>query len=117
MLPTYDAQAVYVVPAIKQANLSSKVKVVSSDNVKSTFDWVAKSDVQVFDVGPPDHWIGWAGMDNVVRGILGKPAIKNEHIPLRVFLPSNLKGVNTANEDSLYGARFRTKYKALWSIG
>jgi ribose transport system substrate-binding protein len=116
VLPTYDAQAVYVVPAIKQANLANKVKVVSSDNVSSNLDWVAKSEVQVFDVGPPDHWIGWAGMDNVVRGILGKPAVKNAHIPLRVFLPSNLKGVDTSNEDALYGAKFRDNYKKLWGI-
>ena len=86
------------------------------DNVSSNLDWVAKSAVQVFDVGPPDHWIGWAGMDNVVRGILGKPVVKNEHIPLRVFLPSNLKGVDTSNEDALYGAKFRDNYMKLWGI-
>jgi ribose transport system substrate-binding protein len=116
VLPTYDAQALYVVPAIKSAGMAKKVKVVSSDAVKANLDFVAKGDVQVFDVGPPDIWIGWAAVDSALRGMLGQDAVE-ENVPLRVFVEENLQGVDTGDQDALVGSEYRDGYKQLWGVG
>jgi len=115
VLPTYDAQALYIVPAIKQAGLASKVKVVSSDAVKSNLDWTAKSDVQVADVGEPDQWAGWASVDMIARAMLHMPRVQ-PGIPLRMFDATNLKGLDTGNADQLFGGSYVRQYKTLWGL-
>ena len=86
VLPTYDAQAIYVVAAIKQAGLQNKVKVISSDAVTSNLDWTKVGNVQIADVGEPDVWTGWAAVDEMARGMLGKSAV-DEGIPLPISTP------------------------------
>jgi ribose transport system substrate-binding protein len=115
VLPTYDAQALYIVPAIKQAGLADKVKVVSSDAVKSNLDWTAKSDVQTADVGEPDQWAGWASVDMIARAMLHMPRVE-PGIPLRMFDATNLKGVNTGDASQLFGGSYITQYKKLWGM-
>lgn len=115
VLPTYDAQALYIVPAIKQAGLQNKVKVIGSDAVSSNLDWTKKSYIQVADVGEPDIWTGWSAVDEMARGMLKMPAV-DEGIPLRMFDASNLKGLNTADENQLFGGSFRTFYAKLWGL-
>lgn len=116
VLPTYDAQALYIVPAIKQAGLAKKVKVVSSDAVTSNLQWTAKSDVQIADVGEPDQWAGWASVDMIARAMLGMPRV-DPGIPLRMFDATNLKGVNTADANQLFGGSYVKQYKTLWGMG
>jgi ribose transport system substrate-binding protein len=116
VLPTYDAQALYIVPAIKQAGLAGKVKVVSSDAVKSNLDWTAKSDVQIADVGEPDQWAGWASVDMIARAMLHMPRVQ-PGIPLRMFDATNLKNVNTGDADQLFGGSYVAQYKRLWGLG
>jgi ribose transport system substrate-binding protein len=115
VLPTYDAQALYVVPAIKQAGLQSRVKVVSSDAVPSNLDWVRQGNVEIADIGEPDVWTGWAAVDEMARAMLHMAPV-NEQIPLRFFVPSNLQGVSSSNEDQLWGGSFRAQYEKLWHL-
>jgi ribose transport system substrate-binding protein len=115
VLPTYDAQALYIVPAIKQAGLADKVKVVSSDAVTSNLNWTKKSDVQVADIGEPDQWAGWASVDMIARAMLGQKRV-DPAIPLRMFDATNLKGVNTANANQLFGGSYVKQYKTLWGM-
>lgn len=114
VLPTYDAQAIYVVPAIKAANLSSPVEVVGSDAVSSNLDWIRQGNVQVADVGEPDVWAGWAAVDQVARAMLGLPTVEEE-IPLRLFVASNLKDVSN-DENALFGGDFVAQYRKLWGL-
>lgn len=115
VLPTYDAQAIYVVPGIKSAGLAHKVKVVGSDAVAANLDLVAKNDVQVADVGEPDVWSGWAGVDMLGRALAGQSPVE-PNIPLRLFDSSNLAGVNTKDSNALFGASFRDAYKKVWGL-
>ena len=115
VLPTYDAQAIYIVPAIKQAGLQSRVSVVGSDAVSSNLEWTAQNDVQIADVGEPDIWTGWAAVDEIARAMLNMPNV-DENIPLRMFTADNLKGVDTKDEDALFGGHFRDEYWKLWGL-
>lgn len=115
VLPTYDAQAEYVVPAIVQAGLQNRVKVVSSDAVPLNLNWVKERHVEIADVGEPDVWAGWAAVDEIGRAMLGLPAVQ-EYLPLRMFVPSNLKGVNTSNENALWGGDYVHAFERLWGV-
>jgi ribose transport system substrate-binding protein len=114
VLPTYDAQAIYVVPAIKAANFSNPVEVIGSDAVPSNLDWTRQGNVQIADVGEPEVWLGWAALDSVARGMLGLPAV-DEQIPLRLFVGDNLKNVSN-DENDLFGGDFEAQYKKLWGL-
>jgi ribose transport system substrate-binding protein len=116
VLPTYDAQGLYVVPGIKSAGLAGKVKVVGSDAVSTNLDLVAKNDVQVADVGEPDVWSGWAGVDMMGRALAGQDRVSPD-IPLRMFDATNLAGADTKDTNALFGASFRDEYKKVWGLG
>jgi ribose transport system substrate-binding protein len=115
VLPTYDAQGLNILPAIKQAGLTDKVKVVGANAVPDNLDSVAKNDVQVADVGEPAFWSGWAAVDEIARAFTGGQPV-DENIPLRLFDSGNLGGVDTSDEDSLFGGSFRDEYKKLWGL-
>jgi ribose transport system substrate-binding protein len=114
VLPTYDAQAIYVVPAIKAANLDKPVNVIGSDAVTSNLDWIRHGNVQVADVGEPDVWAGWAAVDEIARAMLGLPSVEEE-IPLRLFVADNLKDVPD-DENALFGGDFVAQYRKLWGL-
>lgn len=115
VLPTYDAQGLYIVPGIKSAGLAKKVKVVGADAVASNLALVAKNDVQVADVGEPAAWSGWAAVDMMGRA-LSKAEPVDPKIPLRMFTAKNLKGVDTNDEAALFGDDFRVGYKKIWGL-
>ncbi len=114
VLPTYDAQAIYVVPAIKQANFDREISVIGSDAVPSNLDWIRQGNIQVADVGEPEVWAGYAALDQVARGMLGMPSV-DEQIPLRLFTAENLKGVSN-DENELFGGDYATEYTKLWGL-
>lgn len=114
ILPTYDAQGIYVVPAIKAANLDKPVQVIGSDAVTSNLDWIRNGNVQVADVGEPDVWAGWAAVDEIARAMLGLPSVE-EGIPLRLFTADNLKDVPN-DENALFGGDYVAQYRKLWGL-
>lgn len=115
VLPSYDAQALYIAPAIKQMGLAKTVHIVGSDAVPSNLAWVASNNVQIADVGEPDVWTGWAAVDEIARAMLHLKPV-NPNIPLRMFTSQNLKGVSASNENALFGGSFRANYLKLWGL-
>jgi ribose transport system substrate-binding protein len=115
VLPTYDAQAIYVVPGIKSAGKAGTVKVVGSDAVSANLGLVAKGDVQVADVGEPDTWSGWAGVDMMGRALAGQDPVE-PRIPLRLFDKANVAGLDTNDAGALFGSGFRDEYKKVWGL-
>jgi ribose transport system substrate-binding protein len=114
VLPTYDAQAIYIVPAIKSANFDRTIEVIGADAVPSNLDWIRQGNIQIADVGEPETWLGWAALDEVARGMLGMKPV-DEQIPLRLFTSENLKGVSN-DENELFGGDYEAQYKKLWGI-
>ena len=114
VLPTYDAQAIYVVPAIKSANFDRTIEVIGADAVPSNLDWIRQGHIQIADVGEPETRLGWAALDEVDRGMLGMKPV-DERIPLRLFTAQNLKGVSN-DENELFGGDYEAEYKKLWGM-
>jgi ribose transport system substrate-binding protein len=114
MFPAFDAQAVFVMPAIKQAGFAETVKVGSINAVKANLDLIVDEDVQLVDVGVPNAWLGWAAVDRMMRAMLGEQPATSE-VPIRLFDQENLQGVDTDNESELYpGVDFQAEYQQLW---
>ncbi|MFB2600255.1 sugar ABC transporter substrate-binding protein [Herbiconiux sp. P17] len=116
VLPTYDGQGLYIVAGIKTAGLADTVKVVGADAVSDNLDLITKGDVQVADVGSPDVWAGWAGVDMLGRALAGQEPV-TPNIPLRVFDADNLQGVDTTDTEALFGGSFRDDFKKVWGLG
>ncbi|MCB1488448.1 MAG: substrate-binding domain-containing protein [Bauldia sp.] len=114
VLPTYDAQGIYVVPAIKAANFSNPIEVIGADAVPSNLDWIREGNIQVGDVGEPSVWLGWAALDEVARGMLGMTAV-DEQIPLRLLVQENLKDISN-DENELFGGDYAAEYSKLWGL-
>lgn len=117
VFPAFDAQSVFVVPAIKQAGAGENVRLGSINAVKANLDLIKKEDVQVVDVGNPNAWLGWAAVDRMMRAMNGEPA-KISQVPIKLFDKENLAGVDTSDEEDLFkGVDFRTEYRGLWNKG
>ena len=114
VMPTYDAQEICVVPAIKAANLDKPMEVIGSDAVTSNLDWIRHGNMQIADVGEPDVRPGWAAVDEIARAMLGLPSVEEE-IPLRLFVAENLKDVPD-DENALFGGDFVAQYRKLWGL-
>lgn len=115
IFPAFDAQAVFVVPAVKQANFDEKVKLGSINAVQANLELIKKGDVQVVDVGNPNAWLGWAAVDRMFRAMAGEPPAVSQ-VPIRLFDKSNLQGVDASEEEQLFeGADFRAEYRKLWN--
>lgn len=76
LIPQFDAAAQPMVPAIKAAGLSDRVKLVGHDGVDVNMDWVRNQDVQVMDMSFPEpDYVGWVILDQMLRALSGaKPA-------------------------------------------
>jgi ribose transport system substrate-binding protein len=114
MFPAFDAQAVFVIPAIKQAGFEENVDVGSINAVQANLDLIEDGDVQVVDIGVPNAWLGWSTVDRMMRAMLGeKPAVSE--VPIRLFDQENLEGVDTGDESELFpGVNYQAKYERLW---
>jgi ribose transport system substrate-binding protein len=114
VFPAFDAQSVFVVPAIKQAGFGEKVDVGSINAVQANLDLIQNGDVQVVDVGNPNAWLGWAAVDRMMRAMLGEPPAISE-VPIKLFDQDNLQGIDTSDEDQLFaGADYQADYEHLW---
>jgi ABC-type sugar transport system substrate-binding protein len=114
VFPAFDGQAVFVIPAIKQAGFGEKVEAGSINAVPANLDLIKDGDVQAVDVGAPNSWLGWSAVDRLMRAMLDEKPGTSE-VPIKLFDRENLEGVDTQNEDELYaGADYRAEYQKLW---
>ena len=68
------------------------------------------------DVGSPNEWFGYSTADQVLRVLSGNRPVSSENNPLRLFVPSNIKGLNLKSESpAWYGnVNFVNRYNRLW---
>jgi ribose transport system substrate-binding protein len=112
LLP-FDPVAGLVVPAIVNAGLKDKLKVLSNIGLKQNLQWVAKNNVEFNDVANALDWGTWAAMDDVVR-LLNKQQLVDENVPLKIMTPENAPKSGIWDSD---GVDFRSEYKKLWGVG
>jgi ribose transport system substrate-binding protein len=112
LLP-YDPVAGLVVPALLNAGLTGKAKVVSNIGLKQNLEWVSQGKGEVADAANALDWGTWAAMDDIVR-LLDKQPLVAENVPMKLMTVANAPKSGIWDSD---GVDFRSKYKALWGVG
>lgn len=116
IFPAFDAMALFVVPSVDAAGRADDVKVGSINAVTANLQFILDGNVQVVDDGIPNRWMGWGGVDRLLRAMAGEAPATSE-VPIRLFDAENLEGVDIEDEDSLFGGTdYRTAYRELWGV-
>lgn len=118
IIPLYDSELPYIIPAITTAQDTSRVHVVSFNATPGIMKYLAQKNVLAGDVGNPEAWFGFEFMDQAVRLMTNATplATTKEYDPVRLFTTANFTTA-TMNEpqQQWYGsANFVSGYTTLW---
>jgi ribose transport system substrate-binding protein len=117
VLPVFDSMLTYVVPGIRSAGATGRVKAASFNGSPAILDLVRAGDIVTMDVGENPAYIGAAGLDQTLRMMGGLPASEDEHLVLRVFNSSNIKEAgDPAQLGAGYGNAWETGYLKTWGL-
>lgn len=113
VLATSDSMTLYIVPAIRLAN-PGKVKIVT-EGASSSIVHEIPSGVIVGDIGWSNPWVGYASVDQVLRGMTGTAAVSTENVPLVLFDSTNIGQLPTGADPSIFiGTGYLNGYEGLW---
>jgi ribose transport system substrate-binding protein len=119
IFPLYDAMVQFVVPGIRLAGATGKIKVASFNGTPFALKLIQDKTDFVMDVGESEDWLGFAAMDQVMRILTGNKPIDSgdEHIPLRMFDKTNVSeaGVPPVFGKG-YGDGWLTGYYKMWNL-
>jgi ribose transport system substrate-binding protein len=117
VIPIYDSMSQYVVPAIRAADATDRVRISTFNGTPFVLEMLQDDDVVAMDVGENLAWVGFATMDQAFRVIAGEKPAESEHTPLRVFDDSNIDDTGRPPElDRGYGEAFVAGYRRLWGV-
>jgi ribose transport system substrate-binding protein len=118
VIALYDsAEAPFVVSAIKAANAGARVKLVTFNGTPSVLKLVKTGDVEM-DIAENLDWVSYAITDQAMRLIAGLPAVKDPHLPLRVFDKDNVAEAGTDPTTAQgFGDGYKAGYEKLWGLG
>jgi ribose transport system substrate-binding protein len=118
ILPHYDSQSTFVIPALNTLGKAGKIGIASFNGTPAILELVRAGKVNM-DVAEDVAWAGAATVDSILR-VLGKvppnTGTIDEHIPLRVFDSSNVKELGGKID---YGSGFggaHDDYLKLWGV-
>jgi ribose transport system substrate-binding protein len=116
LFPLFDSMISLMGPSVTQLHAQNRVKFVSYNATQPPMEQLRKGQLVTGDIGSPQHWLGWAIMDQTYRIITKHAIVANEKIPNRLFDKTNIKSLNlNADESTWYGAPgFTKKYLKLW---
>src|SRR5262249_23575701 len=115
--PAYDVMATFVIPGINEAGLGDQVRVASINAVNTNLQFIKDGNVQVPDAAIPNNWMGWAGVDCMLRAMTNPEGAVTTETPFRLFDKSNLEGVDVNDQEALFpGVDYRTEYLKLWGL-
>jgi len=106
-------------PAINQMHRGSSVRMGSFNATPVVMQTeVAKSSPLIADVGGANQWYGVALADEVLRVLTGMKPVADEHVPLRLFTPANIKSINVKKDESTWYGKINPicNYHKLWGI-
>jgi ribose transport system substrate-binding protein len=112
----YDsAEAPFASAAIRAAGRIGKVKISTFNGTPEILKEVKKGDIVTMDVGENLEWIGYAIVDQSMRIMGGLPAVKNAHVPVRVFDQSNISQAGSSFTGG-WGKSYVSGYRKLWGL-
>jgi ribose transport system substrate-binding protein len=116
VIALYDsAEAPFAAAAIRAAGRTGKVKIATFNGTPEIMKDVKKGDIITSDVGENLEWIGYAIADQSMRIMGGLPAVKNAHVPLRVFDKTNIASAGPKFTGG-WGNSYVSGYQKLWGL-
>lgn len=117
ILPVYDSQSQFVVPAITGAGKKGKVHISTYDGTPFVLKMMQDGDTVRMDVGEDLDWVSKAVMDQDMRVAGGLKPVKDTKTPLYIFTKKNVHKAGTPPKNSTgYGKGYICGYKKLWKL-
>ena len=119
LLPIYSDMGIFATAGIQQAGATGRVHIASFNGTPAAQALVKKGDIYAVNTAEDHEWIGWAVVDQAMRGMLGmEPA--HPIAPIRYVSTPDLKDVDTSSSKALSLALFGDDYKEgflkLWGL-
>jgi ribose transport system substrate-binding protein len=115
---TFDQAATYEQPAV--ASSGSKVKIIGTDGLPPNVDSVRSGGAQVADVAfVPPAYLGWLGLDQMARAVLGKPIGSNGAaytLPVQTIDKANVGTSDAISALFPNYANYQSQFSALWGM-
>lgn len=113
----FDPMTALMAPPILAMNAQGRVKIVTRGAALPAMQQLKKGEVVAANMGGPQHWLGWAFMDQALRVLTGAPPLADEMVPNRLFDPTNINELDLSKDDDWYGpVSFGANYKKLWGV-
>ena len=115
-IATWDQAAVYMVPAIEQAQNSS-VRIVGANGNSANLDFIRQGRIQVSDAAyPPASYLGWQLFDQSLRSIAKQSPAKIT-VQVQMLDRSNI-GQAGADETAIFPglAGYQSAFKKAWGL-
>lgn len=119
LLPLYDGMVSFMQPAVKLANRTEKVKIVTFNATAAVMNLMKSGNLVAADVGVNNARLGWAIADQAFRAIAGAAPVADPKVPTLLFTKQNIGTIDlTAASDTWYGdsSLWRNGYKKLWGL-
>jgi len=118
LVPLFDSMIALMKPSVFAAGAEESVKFVSYNGTLPALQDLANEELVVADVGGMNRWVGWAGMDQIVRLLTGSDPVEDTMIPNRIFTANNIGELDLeADETVWYGeVDLAAEYGALWGV-
>jgi ribose transport system substrate-binding protein len=118
LLPLYDGMVPFMLPAVRAANATSRVKIASFNATPAVMQQIGSKGSILADVGIGSVRYGWGWADQTFRVLSNATPVKDEQLPVRLFDSSNISQINLqASTDSWYGTvDYRAEYRKLWGL-
>lgn len=116
VIPIYDSMSQFVVPALRLAGKTGKVKVATFNGTPFVLDDIRDGTVDM-DIGESLDWIAYATIDGHMRDLCGLPQPAEINVPFYIFDKSNVADAGVpAGYDKGYGDAYVTGFRKLWKL-
>lgn len=119
LLPIYSDMGIFAAAGVQQAGATGRVHIASFNGTPAAQALVKKGDIYAANTAQDNEWIGWAVVDQAMRGML-KQEPANPISPVRYVATKDLKNVDTSSSKALSTALFGDDYKQgflkLWGL-
>jgi ribose transport system substrate-binding protein len=115
VIPIYDSMSQFVIPALRAAHATGRVSIATFNGTPFVLKLLQDGDGVSMDAGEDLGWVGWATMDQTFRIVAGRPPVRSEDTPLRVFDALNAgEAGHPPSFDTGYGRPYVIGYRKLW---
>lgn len=117
VLPLFDSENQFVIPAITSAHRANDLHIVSYNGTPSALETMQKGTIVAADLGESLNWKGYNGIDQALRVLLKlKPAAAGMS-PLRLWTKDNVSQAgNPPTATSGYGNSYLSGFQKLWQL-